>query len=183
MHHIGKLCLIAPTPEDPKGAGSFAQWDELEREFDFRFPDTYKELCSNYGAGSFADFFGVANPFYRGPHYVPYKEWIQMRLKGIEQARSAYPEEAIDLPIYPKNGGLFPWGYTDNGGTMCWLTEGESSCWKIICLDEAYSKNYDRLDLSIVEFIEKWLTGEISVPTLTPPDFYPIKRPVFSSYS
>jgi hypothetical protein len=180
MSNIARLRAIAPPPERPKGAGTASDWRRLESDLNLRFPEEFKELIATYGHGRFTEFFGVATPFYRAPRDIGYKEFVRLRIEGIRFAQSSYPEEAVPLPGYPENGGLFPWGYTDNGGTMCWLTEGESARWPIICLDDGNTKDFDRFDVSVVEFIEKWLTDQILVPTLTPPDFYPLRRPVFS---
>jgi hypothetical protein len=173
------LSLIAPPPRNPKGGGTSDQWIRLEGTLGLKFPEDFKECVATYGAGAFNNFFGVATPFYSGPTYTPYEDWVSIRLEGLELAKSSNPEEAVLLPVYPQKGGLFPWGYTDNGGTMCWLTERKGSRWPIICLDEACSKDYDRFDISVFEFIEKWLTNQIVVPSLTPPDFFPIQKPSF----
>lgn len=179
MSSIEKLRLIAPPPTCPKGTGTPAQWVQLECQLRLTFPQDFKELVSSYGAGDFTGYFGVETPFYSNPRYTPYDDWLRLRLEGIKLAKSSYHEEAVPFPVYPEMGGLFPWGYTGNGETMCWLTEGESSHWPIICLDNGNTKDFDRFDMPVVEFIEKWLTDQILVPTLTPPDFYPLRRPVF----
>ena len=62
---------------------------------------------------------------------------------------------------------------------MCWLTEGPTSKWPIICLDEACSEKCDSFNLGLPEFIHGWLSAEIAVPVLTPPDFFPLPDPVF----
>lgn len=180
MSNIAKLRSIARPPSNPKGPGTPAQWSQLETELHLNFPQDFKELVSTYGAGNFTNFFGVEAPFYSSPRYGPYRDWIRLMFDGVKLAKSSYPEEAVPLPVYPENGGLFPWGYTHNGGAMWWLTEGESAHWPIICLDDGNTKDFDRFDLPVVEFIEKWLTDQILVPTLTPPDFYPLRQPVFS---
>ena len=180
MISIANLCLIAPPPKSPKGIGTASEWRQLENHFLLKFPDDYKQLIATYGKGRFTHFFSVVNPFYFAPPDIGHKEFVRLRLEGIRLAKSSYPDEAIPLPVYPEMGGLFPWGYTDNGETMCWLTEGESAGWPIICLDSGNTKDFDRFDMPVVEFIKKWLTNQILVPTLTPPDFYPIRQPVFS---
>jgi hypothetical protein len=179
MRGIERLMAVAPPPKTKKGSGIRDQWDELERIFNLKFPNDFKELIATYGAGRFANFFGVANPFYTSAGDITFQEFVQLRTRDINEAKVSYPKTAVHLSVYPEKNGLFPWGYTDNGETMCWLTEGDSSHWPVICLEVGYLNNYDRFDLSIVEFIGKWLTNEISVPTLTPPDFYPLKSPVF----
>ena len=89
--------------------------------------------------------------------------------------------DAASFSTFPTPGGLFPFGYTDNGGTLFWLTEGESDRWPIICMDGAYSSDYDQFELSLICFLEGWLTGRFSTARLNPPDFNPLSPPVFVS--
>ena len=180
MSNLEKLIVVAPPPSVKRGTGTSAQWKQLEQEFNLIFPDDFKQLIQTYGAGRFAGFFGIANPFYAPSGDISFQEFVHLRTRDIAAAKASHPRTAVSLPVYPEHGGLFPWGYTDNGETMCWLTEGDSSKWPTICLEIGYLNNFDRFELSIVEFIEKWLTAQIVVPTLTPPDFYPLKNPVFS---
>lgn len=179
MNDIDELKMIAPPPKLKNGAGSPAQWRQLEEEFALTFPDDYKELIATYGAGRFVNFFGIVNPFYTCTNDIAFAEFIRLRTADMARAKASYPKRAVSLPVYPQKGGLFPWGYTDNGETICWLTEGDKGRWPIICLEVGYLNNYDIFRLSIIQFIAKWLTNKISVPTLTPPDFYPLRSPIF----
>jgi hypothetical protein len=171
---------VAPPPKIKNGVGTSNQWRQLEQEFGIPFPGDFKELVATYGAGRFAGFFGVVNPFYTLAGDVTFKEFVHLRTRDMAEAKLSYPKTAVSLPVYPEKGGLFPWGYTDNGETMCWLTEGENNRWSIICLEVGYLNTYDRFELSTIDFIEQWLTQKIFVPSLTPPDLYPLKNPVFS---
>ena len=182
MIGIEKLIAVASPPKCGVVTAAPDKWDKLEAKFHLKFPDDYKLLIKTYGAGKFADFFGVVNPFCKSSSSVEFEEFVRLRTRDMTEAKVSYPKTAVSLPIYPQSGGLFPWGYTDNGETMCWLTDGKNSDWPIICLEVGYLNNYDRYNLPITEFIEKWLTNQISVPSLTPPDFYPLKLPIFSPY-
>lgn len=182
MTELEKLFKIAPPPKVRLGAGSPQQWEDLEQKFDLKFPNDFKEFVAAYGAGRFVDFFGVANPFYTSDGDISFQEFVHLRTRDMAAAKDSYPETAISLPVYPQKGGLFPWGYTDNGETICWLTQGNASAWPIVSLEVGYLKNYEKFELTMVEFIQKWLTKEILVTTLTPPNFYPLKQPVYSAY-
>jgi hypothetical protein len=179
MTDLQKLLRVAPPPSAPEGTGTPSDWKVLEAELGFKFPEDYKELIGAYGVGTFADFFGVLTPFHSSPRHCPYREWLAARLEGLRFAKSEYPEEAVPFPVHPEPDGLFPWGYTENGGLMCWLKGDRDLQPSIICLDSGYTKDYDSFELTVVQFIEKWLTRKIAVPSLTPPDFYPIPKPVF----
>jgi len=182
MSAIEALKLAAPPPVRPLFPGASEEWEQLEAEWRLEFPEDYKELVATYGAGHFADFFGVSDPFCISERLTPYREWVQLRLEGVERARRSYPEDAVPFAPYPEGGGLFPWGYTDNGGTMFWLTKGKNIDWPVVCLDVACSNRYDLFNLSATDFLQGWLTGRISVPSLTPPDFFPLPTPIFIQY-
>jgi hypothetical protein len=181
MTSIERLCVVAPPPEHPKGPGNELEWRRLEMEIGLVYPSDFKELIFKYGSGRFKNFFAVVNPFHFASPDISYKAFVRFRLDGLRKAKHSYFKNAVPYPVYPDEGGLFPWGYTDNGGSICWLTKGQPSRWPTICLDRGYSKEFDEFEMSIVEFIEKWLTDQILTPTLTPPDFYPLRQPVFSS--
>ncbi len=181
MSHLEKLWQIAPPPKKPKGVGSLAGWLHLEAQLGFELPAHYKEFIASYGNGRFAEYFGVVNPFHTAANDINFSTFVQRRTNGVRLAQSSYPDYAVALPVYPNKGGLFPWGYTDNGDTMFWLTEGDNSAWPIICVEIGYTNNLDRFELTIPDFIEQWLTQQISVPTLTPSDFFPLRKPGFVS--
>ena len=177
--YLNKLLSVAPAPMFPKGCGLPVLWKRLEDELGITFPFDFKEIIAAYGYGEFNGFFSIANPFYSPANDIPYRDFLSYRLREMEAARSSYPEVAAPFPAFPSKGGLFPWGYTGNGDLVSWRTDGKSESWPIVCLDDDRSNEYDEFTLSPSEFLVKWLTGEISVPSLTPPDFFPLKEPVF----
>jgi hypothetical protein len=178
---VGKLVLIAPPPMQPVCGGSSNEWAHLEAQCGITFPLDFKELIGAYGAGHFAHFFGVANPFYFASQGRNFDRWVNSRLQDIEEAKKVYPDEAIRFETFPKEGGLFPWGYTDNGDSLCWLIQGEEQ-WPIVCVDDRCSNEFDIYQLSISQFITAWFQKEIPVPKITPANFYPIQEPVFTPY-
>ncbi len=159
------------------------EWKNLEADLGLILPPSYKSIVTTYGNGRFTRFFGIVSPFYTPPGHWGFKEFVRLRLEGVRLAQAWYPDYAVSLPVYPDIGGLFPWGYTDNGGTMFWLTTGDSSLWPVICLNNGYTADGDRFEVTIEDFIAQWLTNKISVPSLTPPDFFPLHCPVFVSQS
>lgn len=183
MNAIERLARLAPPPKVKIGAGNTEQWNQLEAAWGLQFPADFKELISKYGAGRFANYFGVVNPFYSAQGDITFEEFVRLRTRDMVAAKASYPETAVSLPVYPEKNGLFPWGYTDNGETMCWLTCGNNYEWPIICLEVGYLNTYDRFELSVVEFIEGWLSEKIEVPTLTPPDLFPLQYPVYAPLS
>jgi hypothetical protein len=97
----------------------------------------------------------------------------------MAEVKRMHPGLSVKLPVYPEKGGLFPWGYTDNGGTLCWLTNTGESSLEIVFLDHEYVRDCYRFNLGIGDFIANWLAGHLEIEALTPPGFFPLKQPVF----
>lgn len=175
---IEKLLAVAPPPERQKPAPLASDWERLEKKYGLTYPADFKAIIATYGRGHFADFFGIGHPF-DPAQSPPYDDWVKLRLDGIAFAQRAYPKDAVTFPLHPTPDGLFPWGYTDNGGTLCWLVNPTKNNWPIICLDDACSKEADVFDLSTADFLTGWLTNEIIPKAITPPDFFPLSEPIF----
>ena len=120
--------------------------------------------------------------FFESSHLTPYREWVHQRLSGVAEAQKSYPDVALRFSTYPNEGGIFPWGYTDNGGTMFWRMSSEQADWQLVCADEDYSSDVDLFDLSIPCFLEGWLSGRLNVRSLTPPEFFPLREASFVEY-
>jgi hypothetical protein len=172
------LFLLAAPPKTPLGPGSPAEWAAFERFWKIRVPDDYKSVISAYGSGKFADFFGVATPFHVAKNDITFEQFVNLRLEGVRYAQAAMPKHAAIFTTYPAHKGLFPFGYTDNGGTLFWLTEGEPSQWPIVCMDNGYTRDFDLYHLPLASFLEQYLSNKIRVVT-TPASLFPLKSPVF----
>jgi len=151
------LIAIAPPPTNPIGIGSLEEWEEIEKKYQLRFPSGYKELLATYGSGRFNNSFGIVNPFHTPKNNDGFSEFVHMRTRDMAEVKRMHPKLSVELPIYPEKGGLFPWGYMDNGGTLCWLTNNSESSWEIVFLDHGYARDYYRCNLDITDFIAKWL--------------------------
>jgi len=186
MNWLQKLTEIAEAPMLPRYTGSAESWLDIETNLGIELPKDFKELIRTYGAGRFADFFAPMNPFYdsKRPGARPYLEWVRARLTGLAAAQREFPEFHAPFPIFPAHPGLLPWGFTDNGDTLSWLTDppNNSQKWPIICLDDKSSQNFDRFDFGLLEFLVRWLSNELQVPSVTPPDMFPLPQPVFRPY-
>lgn len=75
----------------------------------------------------------------------------------------------MPFALYPEPGGLFPWGLTDNGDRLYWLTEGEPNSWVSI-IYESRGPRYDRHAIGCCEFLRRWVAGDLPVAVF-PDDF------------
>jgi hypothetical protein len=180
---LQKLIDIQPPPRRPVGVAGWEEWPGVEANLGFKLPIDYKEYIMLYGAGRWADFFGIQSPFYRWPHpqAVGYYEWISTRLDGLDEMHVKFPEFSPPFYSYPAPGGLIPIGYTDNGGTICWQAVASSDSWGVVCFADKFSLGYDKFETTLTGFLVGLLERTLS-PKTFPPDFFPIPKPSFNPY-
>lgn len=181
---LKQLVKVAPPPSPPVAASGPEEWPSIEEKLGARLPRDYKEYIGIYGAGRWADFFGIMDPFYECEHpkAVAYFKWIQSALGGLNEMHDTFPQYAPPFRRHPASGGLLPIGYTDNGGTICWQTDGEADGWSIVCLAGKYVDGYDQYKMTLTGFLCALMTKKIS-PRTFPRDFFPIPQPPFRPYA
>jgi hypothetical protein len=176
-----ELLQIAPPPSKPVGSCSPEQWHQLETELGIRFPEDYKQFIGTYGDGRFADFVGIPHPFHSAPKSGTYASFVRLRLEGIRWFQREAPKHAAQFPVYPQTEGLFPVGYTDNGGTIFWLMQGPPDSWPVVCFPRSYTKDFEVLKLALTVVLGRWLNRTLKIRALTPPDLFPLPSPTFVS--
>jgi hypothetical protein len=181
---LQRLIQLEVPPLKPVAPGTPDSWQEVERKLNLVLPTDYKEYVRAYGAGCWANFFGIMNPFYRWrhPEAGSFYAWIQTRLEGLDEMYEKFPEYSAPFRRHPAPNGLFPFGYDDNGGTLCWKITRAPDSWPIVCLGGKYSAPYGEYDMTLTNFLVGLLSGKIFPPTF-PPDLFPILRPAFSPYT
>jgi hypothetical protein len=182
---LKRLIELEPPPKLPVAPGAPSDWSRVEAEIGIGLPQDFKDYVEAYGAGQWADFFGVMNPFYKWKHpdaQQSWSQWMNMRMGSLAEFRREHPKETAPFQAYPAKDGLLAFGYDDNGGTLCWQTTGDPKSWAIVCLDEGFSKDFDRFDLPLTAFIAGLLTEEIFPKTFAP-DIFPISKPAFKAYT
>jgi hypothetical protein len=128
-----------------------------------------------YGTGCLDDFIWVLNPFSANSN-------LNLLTRG-EAALSTLRElhasgiRKVPYPIHPAAGGLLPWGITDNGNVLYWLTTGAPDGWPVV-LSAVRDGRTERYPCGMATFLVKLLTGEV-VSHLLPGDF-PGEAPSFS---
>ncbi|MEU7453077.1 SMI1/KNR4 family protein [Streptosporangium roseum] len=159
MTTIDELVRLVPPPTEPVDARG--DWSEVEAALGLELPADFKTLVERYGRGQFVDLITPLTPF--GAHDLLIQRAQQ--LLGRERSfREKYPDEC-PYPFYPEPGGLLEWAGTDNGDSLCWLTEGEPDSWRVVVWNPR-SVAYDAHDIGAVEFLHGWLSGRITTPIL-----------------
>ena len=130
-------------------------------------PDDYKSYIARYGTGSFSKpDFSFLFP------YNPFSEHFNL-IENQQLILETYLDCQIDSPeicvfnAFPEEKGLLPWGQTDNGDSLYWLTNGPPNTWDIVVFDGRYFM-YDWFSLTMTQFLAQWLTGDIKVNCFPP---------------
>ncbi|MFB9835325.1 hypothetical protein [Actinoallomurus acaciae] len=159
-------------------------WPTLERISGLVFPQDYKELAARYGMLE-VDAFLAVNHLGMPAEVSAMLRQCQETLEGlrilVEDLGFIYVEddfgrevEAEPYPFYPDPGGLFPWGATQNGDTLLWLTDLDPNRWTIVVTDGGTWWHFDG---GIVDFLVGILSGTLQCPVL--PAFSPSELRVF----
>jgi hypothetical protein len=181
---LPQLTAIEKPPSRPSAPGTLEAWLPVEQKVGVTFPRHYKEYIGIYGAGQWAGFFGILDPFYewKHPQATGYFRWMETRLEGLDEHRKEYPKYIAPYNRYPAPEGLVPFGYDDNGGTLCFQVTGESDSWPVVFLDGKLSECYDVFRGSVSAFLVALLREEF-LPKTWPSDFFPIQTPAFRPYT
>ncbi|TDC83680.1 hypothetical protein [Actinomadura sp. 7K507] len=154
---IGKP-IQSPPPVD---------WDGLRVALGMRLPSDYMELCEKYPPLRVDNFLGTFHPIEdaEGENLV---SWAEDILGTAEELIDEFPTlDLVPFPLYPVEGGLFPWGVTDNSDHLFWRTKGDPDAWTVVVADHSYGKgDWWEFAGSMTDFITGLMTREFTCPPL-----------------
>jgi hypothetical protein len=159
---LSELVRLAPPPPAPVSPGTAEEWSGLESELGLTLPDDFKQLVQAYGEGVFCDF------LYTFPRTEPFGGMSLLLNQGVvaghAEARQEAPED-YPYPLYPEPGGLFIWGGTINGDTLCWLTAGDPSTWPVVVWVQRGAE-WAQFGPGTAAFIHTWMTGQLDTDVM-----------------
>ncbi len=176
MKYYEMFKTIFNVPQNTCNNGDLEKWEKYEKEMNIIFPKDYKKFINEYGTGTINNFFWFLTPFDEDNNInysIKSKEMISNYLMGKEMMPEYYTYE-----MYPKKGGLLPWGYTENGDELYWKTEENMDKWKIVVCGSGPSDALE-YDMSFSEFLYKYFKGELICEAL--PDSLLEEVPYFVS--
>jgi hypothetical protein len=157
---IEVLSRVIPPPLEPAGA-FLGPWAPIEAELGTALPPDYKDLVGVYGSGYFMEFFGIGVP--RSPNLN-----LRLETKVPQVCATFFDRDELAYPLWPDQGGLVPFGATDNGDFLFWLPRGAPEDWGVVVWDRGLW-NFEAFDCDLTSFIAGLATGEI-IPEAFPED-------------
>jgi hypothetical protein len=171
------LSKVLAPPQPPVEPGNVGAWPSVEKLLGLALPGDYKEFVNRYGSGSISDFLYVHNPFSKNRHGNLIQGASPM-LNAYQTSRQTFPKE-YQFPVYPDEGGVYPWGSTDNGDELYWVTNGEPDQWPTLIV-ASRGAAFELLRWSLTELLLRLLTSRHESRILTrrnilPPTFTPAR--------
>jgi hypothetical protein len=141
-------------PVEPRLA---IDWPAVQLAIGSVLPVDYRQLVEITGPIRVADFVGVFAPGNANPNI---DLLVQMGARlGALQALARDGFRALH-PLWFEPGGLLPWGGTDNGDTLYWLTRGHPDRWTVV-VGEARGPVYEDHPLCASDFLVEFLSGRL----------------------
>lgn len=160
-----ELTAIVPPPSTPVDSGG--SWASVEAKLGTGLPGDYKAYIEAFGTGCLDDFIWVFNPFSRNPN-LNLLTRSEAALRALKELQSQHADE-VSYPLFPAAGGLLPWGATDNGDVLYWLTMGQPDEWSVV-VNAARDPRTEQHPAGMSVFLAKILKGAI-VSRIFPDDF------------
>lgn len=171
---MDKLIEILIPPKEPYNIGNEAEWQDFFSVLGTKLPTDYIKFIQTYGTGGVDNFLWILTPFVKDENVN-----FMIRKKEISdayiQSRTSFPQ-FYQHYVYPEIGGLLPWGYSDNGDELYWLTVGEPDEWKVVVYESRSHINYT-YSLRMVEFMYGIITKKLVCDAF--PDDFPSNTPQY----
>ncbi len=151
---LAKLVSLLPPPKVASEVPRPPPWADVERQLG-PLPADYKQFVECYGTGTIDNFITICNPFSanRFINLVSYSALARRALE--EEVRStSWSTVAPALDV----SRLLPFGGTDNGDRIVWVTDGPPDAWRVMVLDSR-GPFLDHFDGGMSEFLARVLEG------------------------
>ena len=167
---IGALIEAVPPPSAP--VSTFAgPWGPIEADLGLTLPADYKDFVRLYGHGHFLGFLGVNVP-------ATANRYVHLTFSALMICNAHRGADGLPYPLWPEPGGLLPFGSTDNGDYLCWLTGGRPEEWSIVVWGRAFD-HFQAFACDMTSFLAGLATGAIQ-PEDFPDDLLPCEHPFIS---
>ena len=117
--------LVAP-PDWPTRANG--DWKRFASVNGFPPPEDYRMMIREYGAGSFADWLDVIEPFNPAWTFI---DKVSKECRRLQEERLRSSANQPNWPLWPDPGGFLPWATTASGDHVGWRTVGNREMWTV----------------------------------------------------
>lgn len=169
------LVSVLSPPKHPRETGSAEGWKQVEARLSTMLPGDYRAFITKYGSGCIDGFLWVDNPFTQLSGLNLFTR-SSSQLDALRVLRGDIDPELVPYPVFPERGGVLPWGGTDNGDVLYWITRNSPSEW-IVAVGESRGPMWEEYDCSMTEFLVKLLSKEIRSDIF--PEEFPSDSPGF----
>jgi hypothetical protein len=146
----------------PETTPSVIDWIDIERRLGLMLPADYVQWAESYTSLYIDGFLRVLHPvnfFSRtdkggiGEDLMGVAEMDPpVRMEVYDSRGRILGEELPAYPCYPSENGLVPWGNTDNGDLLLWISEGNPESWQIVVVD-GDSHTWQEFECGFSEFL------------------------------
>jgi hypothetical protein len=171
---VSSLDELENVLRPPPSGGPTADWASVEAGVRTALPSDYKRYVDAYGFGRIDRFLWVFHPTTANRHFRLGDE-ISGQLDALRQVRDE--GERIPYPLFPEDGGILPWGRTDNGDVCYWLRRGSDPDRWIVAVNESRGPDWDEFEGSMTEFLVAVLARRYTCFVF--PDSFPSDDPAF----
>ena len=155
---LKEVLRLMPAPASPCETGGPQRWREVQAELRTGLPTDYCQFIERYGTGCVDEYLWVLSPFTEREPLHLVKEGARL-LKGMRYLRTECGDEQVPYPVFPEPGGVLPWGVTDNGDMLFWVTKGEPGEW-FVAVNEGRGPMWEECHCSMVDFLVRVLSKE-----------------------
>lgn len=135
-------------------------WPSVQRAIGSVLPCDYKALVDLAGSIYVGQFLGTFTPGSPNPN-VDLLVQMGARLSALQEMKRVGGSQECPYPLWFEPGGLLPWGATDNGDTLFWLTRGHPDQWTVV-VGEGRGPLFDEFPLCASDFLVEFLEGRLA---------------------
>lgn len=155
--------LVRPAPK-PRAE---VDWPSVQQAIGSVLPVDYRKLIEVTGPIRVGEFLTVFAPGAQNPN-VDLLVQVGARLGALQEIKRSWGTRECPYPLWFEPGGLLPWGGSDNGDTLFWLTRGHPDQWTAV-VGEARGPGFDEYPIPATEFLVAFLSGGLR-STVMPTD-------------
>jgi hypothetical protein len=171
---LSSLLQILEKPLQPQEVGDADNWPTIERRLGTGLPEDFKGFIHSFGTGTIDGFLVVFNPFSLN-RYANLLERGRAELEAFATSKKQFPQYYMH-EVYPSQGGILPFGSTDNGDVIYWKTAGTPDEWSVVAYESRGPKCFE-FNGNMTEFLRGVLTRTVECDVF--PRSFPSDRPIF----